>query len=204
MRQRLLLATNNQGKIEEYCELLEDLSIEYLNLSDVNIDMIVDESGSSFEENAILKATQYAAVANLMTLADDSGLEVDALGGKPGVHTARYGGTGLTPAERYLLLLEEMQGIEWSMRTARFHCVIALAHRRGLIGIARGVCEGFIADKPSGKGGFGYDPVFYLPALGKTMAQLTSGEKHKISHRGKALRKVRPLIERALSDLNSV
>ena len=203
MTQYLLVATKNQGKIEEYKVLLEDLSIALLGLTDVEIDITVDETGSSFEANAILKATQYATVASLLTLADDSGLVVDALEGRPGVHTARYGGSGLTPIDRYQLLLEEMRGIEWSRRTARFHCVIALAHKSALVGIAHGICEGMIADRPRGEGGFGYDPVFYLPEMGKTMAELSSAEKHEISHRGAAMRRVRPLIKQALSDLSS-
>jgi XTP/dITP diphosphohydrolase len=154
------------------------------------------EVGDTFAENARLKAVSYAMAGGRLTLADDSGLEVDALDGRPGVHTARYGGDALTPEERYQLLLREMRHVPWELRTARFRCAIALAAPDGaLLGESEGVCEGIIALEPAGSGGFGYDPVFYLPDRELTMAQLAPGEKKEISHRGRALRAMAPEIK---------
>jgi XTP/dITP diphosphohydrolase len=153
----------------------------------------VEETGSTFRENSVLKARAYAAVTNLLTLADDSGLEVDALNGAPGVYTARYGGTGLTAVQRYKKLLDAIRNVPTHQRTARFRCVIVLARPDGtILGESEGVCEGQIALAPAGAGGFGYDPVFYLPQLGQTMAQLPAAEKHKISHRGQAVQAIVP------------
>lgn len=196
---RLLVATHNKGKLSEYEDLLADLPVRWLTLDDVGIYDEVPEDASTFEENAVTKAQGYARQAGLLTLADDSGLEVDALGGRPGVHTARYGGPGLSSAERYNLLLKNLAGVGWSERTARFRCVIALAGPKGeLLGQAAGVCEGVIALTPAGVGGFGYDPVFYLPDRGLTMAELPAVEKHRISHRGRALRALSPLLHHIL------
>lgn len=198
-RKKLLVATHNKGKLAEYAEMLADLPVDWLTLDDVGISHDVDETGATFAENAVLKAQVYAAQSGMMTLADDSGLEVDALGGEPGVRTARYGGPGLTPAERYMLLLHNLGDAAADERTARFHCVIALAAPDGrLLGQAEGVCEGLIAAGPIGEGGFGYDPVFYLPDYGKTMAQIPSAEKHRISHRGRALVAISPLLHELL------
>lgn len=203
MANQLLVATRNNGKIDEYSELICDLSVDWLGLEEINLPLEVEETGATFLENAILKATKFATASGLLTLADDSGLEVDALDGKPGVHTARYGGEGLTPIERYKLLLKRMEGVPTISRTARFRCVIALASPDGLIGTTEGVCEGRIADSPAGSGGFGYDPVFYLPERKKTMAELASNEKHQISHRGRAIRKMTPLLSRVLGEAAS-
>lgn len=199
---RLLVATHNPGKVAEYADLLEDDRINWLTLSDAGIDLDVDETGTTFQENAALKAAAYARQSGLLTLADDSGLEVDALGGKPGVMTARYGGEGLTPTARYHLLLEAMAGVPEAERAARFRCVIALAAPDGtILGLAEGVCEGRIALEPSGEGGFGYDPIFYLPDRGVTMAQLPAAEKHRISHRGRAAYSIGPLLRRTLREM---
>jgi XTP/dITP diphosphohydrolase len=198
-RVRLLVATHNKGKLIEYEELLADLPVQWLTLDDVCIRDEVPEDAPTFEENAVAKARGYARQARMLTLADDSGLEVDALGGRPGIHTARYGGPGLSSVERYNLLLENLAGVGWSERTARFRCVIALAGPDGeLLGQAAGVCEGVIALAPAGDGGFGYDPVFYLPDRGLTMAELPALEKHRISHRGRAVRALSPLLHRIL------
>jgi XTP/dITP diphosphohydrolase len=194
MKKHLLVATKNIGKVEELASLIGDLAVEWLSLDDMEIDIIVEESGVSFQENAIIKALAYSKESGILTLADDSGLEVDALDGRPGVHTARYGGYGLTPRQRYELLLHELRGVPGERRSARFQCVVALAHPNGLTGTASGTCEGFIASKPKGSGGFGYDPVFYLPDQGLTMAQLSAAEKDQISHRGKAIAGIAPLI----------
>jgi XTP/dITP diphosphohydrolase len=196
---RLLVATHNKGKIAEYAGILGDLQIEWLTLDEAGVTREVDETGQTFLENAILKAVTYARQTGLYTLADDSGLEVDYLAGQPGVKTARYGGTGLTAAERYEVLLKNLAGVPWEDRTARFRCVVALADRRGeVIHTTEGVCEGIIALNPVGEGGFGYDPVFFLPERGLTMAQLTLEEKHQISHRGRAAYNIAPAIRIAM------
>jgi XTP/dITP diphosphohydrolase len=189
------VATRNQAKLAELSAMMHDLQVTWLGLADVGVTMEVAEAGATLAANATLKAVGYALAAGLLTLADDSGLEVDALAGRPGVHTARYGGEEITPAARYQLLLEEMRHVPWQSRTARFRCVIALAAPDGtLLGQAEGVCEGMIALEPAGLGGFGYDPVFYLPERGLTMAQLTPAEKKQISHRGRAIRAIAPLL----------
>jgi XTP/dITP diphosphohydrolase len=180
--------------VAELADLLAGLQIKWQGLEDIPQVDDVAETGRTFEENAILKATGYAEQTGLLTLADDSGLEVDALDGRPGVHTARYGGLRLTVAQRYKRLLEDMNGVPWPKRTARFRCVMALATPKGVIGTESGVCEGMIALEPAGEGGFGYDPIFYLPEMRKTMAQLPAGEKQRISHRGRAVVAITPLL----------
>ncbi|MCA9875499.1 MAG: RdgB/HAM1 family non-canonical purine NTP pyrophosphatase, partial [Anaerolineales bacterium] len=194
MSQKLLVATHNKGKVAEFADMLADLDIAWLSLDDAGVTEDVPETGETFQANAQLKALAYARQTGLLTLADDSGLEVDALDGQPGVYTARYGGLGLTHADRYQLLLRNLQGVPAAERTARFRCVIVLANPDGVIGLAPGVCEGQIAFAPAGNGGFGYDPVFFLPDRGLTMAQLPAGVKHQISHRGRAMKAIEPLL----------
>ncbi len=201
MTQKLLVATHNQGKVREFAEMLADLAIEWLSLDDVGVGLDVAETGRTFRENAVLKAQTYAGETGLLTLADDSGLEVDALDGEPGIYTARYGGAGLTHETRYQLLLRNLADVPPPERTARFRCVIALAGPDGtLLGVSDGVCEGEIGETAVGDHGFGYDPVFYLPERGLTMAQLDSAEKHQISHRGRALRAIEPLLREVLNN----
>lgn len=197
---QLLVATRNAGKVRELADMLADLRVDWLSLDDIGAVEEVAETGSTFEQNAILKANGYAIASGLITLADDSGLEVDALGGRPGVHTARYGGPGLSPEQRYGQLLSELVCVPWAQRTARFRCVIAIANPDALIGTAEGVCEGMIALEPKGQGGFGYDPVFYVPERQQTMAELPAEVKHQISHRGRAIAKIAPML-RQLSDI---
>ena len=204
MKRRLLVATRNAGKVVEYADLLAALDVDWLSLDDAGVSIDVEETGASFRANAALKAQAYATMTGLLTLADDSGLEVDALDGAPGIYTARYGGPGLTPVQRYEYLLHNLADVPWAHRSARFRCVIALAAEdKGLLATADGVCEGMITRKPSGDGGFGYDPVFYLPERGLTMAQLPSSEKHVISHRGRALRAIEPVLTGLLEDTKS-
>ncbi len=199
MEKQLLVATRNQGKVNEFSQMLANLDLNWLSLVDAGVGVEVEETGLTFRENAILKAQTYARLSGLMTLADDSGLVVDALAGAPGVHTARYGGVGLTSEERYQFLLENMQHVPWDERTARFQCVIVMADPDGkIVAESEGVCEGMIALEPAGSGGFGYDPVFYLPAYNKTMAQMGS-VKHQISHRGRALRAIMPRLREILA-----
>lgn len=196
---KLLVATHNAGKVRELADILSGISIEFDSLDGIGVTLDVKETGSSFKENAVLKAETYAAESGMLTIADDSGLEVDALGGQPGVRTARYGGEGLSPEQRYLRLLKALEGVPLEKRSARFRAVIALARPEGLVGTAEGRCEGMIALRPAGSVGFGYDPVFYLPEWGKTMAELSPTTKQMISHRGRAVRAIMPLLQQELS-----
>jgi XTP/dITP diphosphohydrolase len=198
MANAVLVATHNQGKITEFREMMQDLAFDWLGLAEAGVTFEVDETGKTLEENAILKGTAYSEATGLLTLADDSGLEVDALNGEPGVYTGRYGGPGMTPQQRYALLLDKLKDVPWEERTARFRCVIVLFGPEGMIGSSHGPCEGMIAMEPAGVGGFGYDPVFYLPDRNLTMAQLPSGAKHEISHRGKAVAAIAPLLRQTL------
>ena len=201
MKRRILVATRNAGKIIEFEEMLTALNVRWLSLDDVGVKTDVEETGDSFLANAVLKAQTYAEMTGLITLADDSGLEVDALDGAPGIYTARYGGPGLTPVQRYQYLLQQLGDVSWARRSARFRCVIAIAaQNEGLLASADGVCEGMIAEEPFGDRGFGYDPVFYLPDWGKTMAELPSSKKHLISHRGRALKAIEPALRKILND----
>jgi XTP/dITP diphosphohydrolase len=191
----LLLATHNPGKVREYEALLADLPLEITYLDREGIDFDVEETGSSFAENALLKARAYAGASGLLTLADDSGLEVDALGGEPGVYSSRYAGPGASDASRYRLLLRKLQDVPWEGRDARFRCVVVVARPDGTARTAEGVCEGVIAFAPRGTHGFGYDPVFYLPQCGCTMAELSAEVKNRISHRGRAVQRARAILQ---------
>lgn len=186
MTTRLLVATHNRGKMREYATLLADLPIEVTWLDAEGIATEVDETGTTFAENAILKARAYAAMSGLLTWADDSGLEVDALDGRPGVYSARYGGPGLSDDARYRALLDELAGVPDAKRTARFHCVVAIAQPGGAIVTADGVVEGTILHAARGSNGFGYDPVFFVPEHDASMAELPAEVKNRISHRARA------------------
>jgi XTP/dITP diphosphohydrolase len=183
---KLLLATNNEGKVREYKHMLKNLPFELVSLAELGINTEVDEVGKTLEENARLKATTLARGSQLLTLADDSGLEVDALGGEPGRLSARYAGEGASDRDRVEYLLSRLKDVPEGKRAARFRCVIALAQPDGEVELCQGECRGVIALEPRGKEGFGYDPIFYLPALGKTMAELSLEEKNQVSHRGRA------------------
>ena len=196
---KLLLATNNKGKAREYKSLLEGVPFELVMPAEVGVSAEVAEVGKSFEENATLKATALAAQSQLLTLADDSGLEVEALGGEPGVLSARYAGEGASDSDRVSYLLTKLEGVPQEKRTARFRCVIAIATPEGEVELCIGECDGFIAFEPRGEGGFGYDPIFYLPEMKKTMAELSPETKNKISHRGRAAEKARRLLKEKYS-----
>jgi XTP/dITP diphosphohydrolase len=185
---KLLLATNNQAKVREYKYLLQSLPFELVSPAEQGITTVVSEVGGSLEENARLKATVMAGESQLLALADDSGLEVDALGGEPGPLSARYAGEGASDRDRINYLLARLKGVPWERRSARFRCVIAIATPDGEVELCYGECYGFITFEPKGEQGFGYDPVFYLPELGKTMAELPLEIKNQISHRGQAAR----------------
>jgi len=170
---KLLMATNNQFKVREYKDLLQSLPFELVTLAEQGITIVVSEVGENLEENARLKASIVAAESQLLALADDSGLEVDALGGEPGRLSARYAGEGVSDRDRVDYLLAKLKGMPWEKRSARFRCVIAIATPDdGKVELCSGQCRGFIAFEPRGEQGFGYDPIFYLPELDKTMAEL--------------------------------
>lgn len=196
----LLVATNNPGKLREFRSLLGPLDLAAPG--DLGLDLEVEENGDSFEANATLKARAFAAATGLVALADDSGLEVDALGGAPGIHAARYGAPGLDDMGRCRLLLEQLAEAGGS-RLARFRCFLVAAAPDGRTCRAEGVCPGSIATAPAGDGGFGYDPVFYLPRLRRTMAQVPAEIKNRISHRARALRTMAPLLRKTFPELSS-
>ncbi len=184
--QRLVVATRNPGKLREFRSLLAPAGLEVAGLSDVSLDKECEETGLSFAENARLKASFYSREIDLPVLADDSGLEVFALGGRPGVYSARYAGAGATDAQRVERLLLELASAGCD-RTARFVCALALALCGEILLESEGECNGVIADRPRGTNGFGYDPVFYFPELGRTYAELSEAEKNRYSHRARAV-----------------
>ena len=189
MLSKLLLATRNPGKARELAVLLQGVPFTITTPQEEGIALEVEETGATFEENAALKARAFAAASGLLTLADDSGLEVDALGGEPGVLSARYAGPQASDEDRVRYLLGKLQGIRWNKRHAHFRSVIAVAEPTGNLKLFEGACEGVITLEPRGTGGFGYDPVFYIPSLKKSMGELSPEEKNGISHRGRAARK---------------
>lgn len=191
---KLLLATTNPGKVREFEDLLAGCGLELLTPEVLKAKADVREAGGSYAENARIKARALAAASGLVTLADDSGLEVDALHGAPGLHSARYAGAGATDADRVRLLLANLKGVPFEKRTARFRCVIAIAEPGGAVRYAEGSCEGLIALEPRGANGFGYDPVFHFPEYGKTMAELPGELKNRISHRARATAAARPVL----------
>jgi XTP/dITP diphosphohydrolase len=196
---KLLIATRNQGKFLEIKKALEDLPFDFLSLNKVKTipkNFAVRETGETFLENAILKAKKFGEMTGLITLADDSGLEVEALGGRPGVFSSRY---AKSDKDRNQKLLKELKTTPWPKRDAQFRCVIAIFNPKNKkIETCEGVCQGKINWQPKGKYGFGYDPIFFLPYLRKTTAQFKPEEKNKISHRGKALKKARKILTRFL------
>jgi len=193
---KLLLATGNKAKVREYKDLLQGLPFELVSLAELGINTRVDEVGGSLEENARLKATTLSRESQLLTLADDSGLEVDVLGGEPGRLSARYAGEGASDRDRVNYLLSRLKDVPEGKRSACFRCVIALATPDGEVELCSGDCRGVITLEPRGEEGFGYDPIFYLPGLDKTMAELTLEEKNRVSHRGRAAREAIKLLRR--------
>lgn len=196
----LLLATGNAGKVREIRELTAQTPLRWLGLHDFPHVPEPDETGATFAQNARLKALYYAAATGRVTLADDSGLEVECLNGTPGVHSARYAGEPRDDRANNRKLIEALSGIAPEQRTARFQCVMAFAVGTNVVAEASGFVEGRIVDEPRGENGFGYDPHFFLPELRKTMAELPPAEKNALSHRGQALRAMLPQIEKYLRD----
>ena len=190
---KLVLASKNQKKLVEMNDILSHLGVEVCSEAEAGVDVDVEETGTTFEENSLLKAKAVMEASGLPAIADDSGLCVDCLNGAPGVYSARYGGEGLSDEERYRMLLENMRG--QMTRTAKFVSVITCCFPNGDVLSARGECAGTIAYAPMGEGGFGYDPVFFVPEMKKTFAQLTAEEKNAISHRGKALEAFKVKVE---------
>ena len=190
----LLIATNNAHKVAEFRRLFADADADLVTPHEAGVALEVPETGATFAENARIKARAFRDATGLPSLADDSGVAVDALGGRPGVRSARYGGEGLDDAGRVRLLLSEMAGVPENERACRFHAVLAFAAPDGREETAEGVCDGRLARAPSGLNGFGYDPVFYLPQFGRTMAELEPEEKDAASHRGQAARRMLPLL----------
>jgi XTP/dITP diphosphohydrolase len=193
-RRPLVLATHNPAKGRELAALLADLPLEIRLLAEWPGASLPDETGASYAANALLKGRAAARQAGVLALADDSGLEVDALAGGPGLHSARYGGPGLDDAARCRRLLGALDGVPPPGRTARFRCVIALVDPAGPEHVVEGTAEGVILGAPRGGGGFGYDPVFLYPPLGRTFAELSEAEKAEVSHRGRAVAAVRRLL----------
>jgi XTP/dITP diphosphohydrolase len=196
---RLLIATHNRGKLIEYQDVFADLPFDLVTLADVGIRDDVAETGATFAENARAKALAYARQSGLLTLADDSGLEVDALGGEPGVNSKRYAGANKSDAERIVFLLDKVRDAPTGKRAARFRCAIALATPDGKLWETDGACEGEIAFEPRGDNGFGYDPIFQIAERGARMAELATSEKNKVSHRARAAMHMR----RALAEIAS-
>ncbi|GAC1617924.1 MAG: RdgB/HAM1 family non-canonical purine NTP pyrophosphatase [Ktedonobacteraceae bacterium] len=191
----LLIATTNRHKLEEYRAIFVGLPFQLLSLKDIRLDLDVEETGTTFQENADLKALAYAQASGLLSLADDSGIEIDALGGAPGVYSARFAGVDTPYEERFRIIFERLHGLPVAQRTARFRCVITIAEPSGYHQSVEGSIEGSITDVPRGLHGFGYDPIFLVPELGKTTAELSPEQKNQISHRGRAARQARVLLE---------
>ncbi|MGZ9226440.1 MAG: RdgB/HAM1 family non-canonical purine NTP pyrophosphatase [Anaerolineales bacterium] len=199
--EKLLIATNNKGKIKELHELLDDMGIELVTPSQIDLDLDVLEDGLTYAENAIKKAIAFARASKLISLADDSGLEVNALDGAPGLYSARYGSTDggkLSDAERRAFLIRNLQDKPrpW---TARFHATVAIAIPNSDTHLAEGWCQGEIIPEERGTGGFGYDPIFLLPEIGKTMAELSAENKNRISHRARAVMNAKPTLKMLFS-----
>ncbi len=191
--QKLLIATTNQHKFGEFQALLADLPFELLSLRDVGITDDVEETGTTFSENARLKAEGYSQLSGLLTLADDSGIEIAALRGAPGIHSARYG--GVTGAAQLALVLKQLEGVPFGDRIARFVCVIAITGPDQPLQTVEAILPGVVEFEPKGEHGFGYDPIFYLLDFDKTMAELSTEQKNQISHRAQATRKAKVLLQ---------
>ena len=194
---KVVLASKNPHKLEEIQAILSKYDIELVLQSTLGVDIDVDETGTTFEENSLLKAEAVVRATGLPAIADDSGLTVDALDGAPGIYSARYGGAEYkTDHDRLMLLLQNLRGVRSEERTARFVCVITLLYPDGRQLVAHGTCEGYIAMEPHGTAGFGYDPVFYVPGEGRTFAEMGSERKNAISHRANALQRLCDLLDR--------
>ena len=196
---KLIFATSNQGKMKEIREILTDLNVEVLSLKEAGIEADIVEDGKTFEENALIKARAIRELTGCMVLADDSGLEVDALNKEPGIYSARYMGEDTSYDIKNKNIIDRLNGLTGNERSARFVCVIAAAFPDGSEETRRGTIEGQIGFEIAGENGFGYDPIFYVPEFGCTTAELSSEDKNAISHRGKALRAMKEVIEQRIA-----
>lgn len=194
----IVFATGNQGKMREIRQIMGDMDVTILSMKEAGIESDVEETGTTFEENAILKAKAAAEGTSYIVLADDSGLEIDYLGGEPGIYSARYMGEDTSYEIKNRNLLKRLEGIEDEKRSARFVCAIAACFPDGTVLTTKGVVEGRIAWEPEGEGGFGYDPIFYLPEYGATSAELSAEEKNAVSHRGRALRAMKEELKKRI------
>ena len=195
----IIFATKNKGKIREINAILADMDVNVISMEDAGIDIDVVEDGTTFEENALIKATEIAKVApGCIVLADDSGLEIDYLNKEPGIYSARYAGVDTSYDIKNNLLLQRLEGVPDEKRTARFVCAVAAAFPDGSTEVVRGTIEGMIGYEIAGENGFGYDPIFYLPEYGCTTAELSPEKKNELSHRGKALREMRVIMEKKI------
>ncbi len=195
MRQKIVFATENEGKMREIRLILKDLDVELLSLREAGIQADIVEDGKTFEENAAIKAREIARLTDAIVLADDSGLEVDFLGGEPGVHSARYMGYDTSYCIKNQHILDLLKDVPKKQRTARFVCAIAAALPDKTLLTSRGTIEGIIGYEERGEGGFGYDPIFFLPEYGCSTAELSMEKKNELSHRGKALRSMKEKLE---------
>ena len=194
MMDKIVFATRNEGKVKEIKEILEGFPVEVVSMKEMNITTDIEENGTTFEENSLIKAREISKLTGLPALADDSGLEVDYLNGEPGIYSARYLGRDTDYNYKNNYIIDRLKEAEDKERSARFICVISLVLPDGREFVKKGVMEGRIGYEIKGENGFGYDPIFYLPEYGKTSAELSSDEKNKISHRGKALRAMKEVI----------
>ena len=197
---KIAIAKHNNHKSIERLKLMSSLPITWMTLRDLEIDTIVEETGTTIQENATLKAREYARLTRMYTLADDSGLAVEALNGRPGVYSARYGGNDISSKQQRELLLKELYSISWTNRKAYFRCTLALANPYNTdITVANGVCQGLITTSDRGTKGFGYDPIFYVPHQSCTMSEMDADTKNRIGHRGKATHKMKGQISKLIS-----
>jgi XTP/dITP diphosphohydrolase len=192
--EKLIFATGNENKMKEIRMILADCGYEILSMKEAGIDVDIVEDGKTFEENAVIKATAISKLAGCLVLADDSGLEVDAMDTAPGIYSARWEGEDTPYSVKNQKIIDNLKDVPEEKRTARFVCAIAAAFPDGRVVTRRGTIEGLIAHKPAGENGFGYDPIFYVPEFKKTTAELSPEEKNKVSHRGKALQMIREVI----------
>ncbi len=197
MKRKMIFATQNEGKLKEIRTILGEPGVEIISMKEAGIDVLIEENGATFEENAMIKAKAVATRAQVLVLADDSGLEVDYLNKEPGVYSARYAGED-TPYEiKNQMILDRLSGVEQAQRTARFVCAIAAALPDGRVLVTRETMEGYIGFVPAGENGFGYDPIFYLPEYDCSSAELSVQQKNELSHRGKALRAMKEELKKA-------
>lgn len=193
---KIVFASNNDGKIKEIKEILKDFDAEILTMKEAGADIEIEENGTTFEENALIKARAVMQITGEITMADDSGLEIDYLNGEPGVYSARYMGHDTSYDIKNNAIIERMKNVSGNNRSARFVCAIAAVFPDGKEFVEKGTMEGVIGEKPMGENGFGYDPILFLPQYNKSSAQLTSEEKNRISHRGEAINKMKAAIEK--------